>query len=319
MKLRPDYRRAFAAPVLVFCIFAVLRISGVIDTAYLTRENEYVAVILLELIIFLLPGTIYVSVTDTDIRTLRIKPVGIGHVFLIISAVLAISSCQILLSLASAGSQAPLSQSFDLYGIFISKNSGSAGSVIYNLIAYAILPAICEEFVFRSVLCHEYERYGSVTAIFMSSLFFAMIHFDLSMFPTYFVSGVILALTFYACRSVVASVFVHLLCNVLSLFNRAFMQTLYNLGGEKLFRFIIVSVFLLSMFLFCAECSRLYGTYSSRSLSSAYRDLPPDYSADDLPGIRFFNRHPRISAFFSCLFFPTALACYVFFIVAVLI
>ena len=47
---------ANTAPLLVLGIFVLLLVSRLIDTTLLNRENEYVAVIVLQLIIFLLPA-----------------------------------------------------------------------------------------------------------------------------------------------------------------------------------------------------------------------------------------------------------------------
>ena len=47
---------ANTAPLLVLAVFVLLYSSRLIDTALLTRENEYVAVIVLQLVIFLMPA-----------------------------------------------------------------------------------------------------------------------------------------------------------------------------------------------------------------------------------------------------------------------
>ena len=49
--------------------------------------------------------------------------------------------------------------------------------------AYAVLPALCEEFVYRGILCREYERGGVLRAVIVSALFFALLHFNLGYFP----------------------------------------------------------------------------------------------------------------------------------------
>ena len=59
------------------------------------------------------------------------------------------------------------------------------------LISFIALPAICEEFLFRSVLAAEYEKYGALCAALMTSIAFAMSHFSLILFPSYFFASVI--------------------------------------------------------------------------------------------------------------------------------
>ena len=51
---------ANTAPLLVLAVFLLLYSSRLIDTALLTRENEYVAVIVLQLVIFLMPSAFYI-------------------------------------------------------------------------------------------------------------------------------------------------------------------------------------------------------------------------------------------------------------------
>ena len=318
-----EYRRQLAAPLLVLAVFVLLRLSGLID-ARLTRENEYAAVILLQILVVMLPASVYLALTRNT-SGLRVRPFGVGHLLLILSAVLMIESGSILLNCLTGGYET-LSRSYDLWGIFVSKNSGGAAGAIYLILAYALLPAVCEEFVFRSILCREYERRSTVAAVLMPSLFFAMLHFDIRRFPAFFLAGVIFSVTMYSSRSVLASVAVHLCCNLLSLFSRTYMRTLWDLGGEKFFFFIVTAVFLLFGFLFFAEAARLYRNYSAGGYSDSYREmLPPPVTPSEIEGgradfsLQFAAAHPRIAATVSALLSPTALVCYIFFAAVLLL
>jgi len=318
-----EYRRQLTAPILVLAVFILLRLSGIIDSR-LTRENEYAAVILLEILIFLVPAAIYLALSKNT-TGLRLRPFGIGHLLLIVAAVLVIESGSILLNCLFGGYET-ISQSYDLWGIFISKNDGSASDILYLILAYAILPAISEEFVFRSILCREYEKRSTTAAILMPSLFFAMLHFDLSRFPSFFFAGVILALTMYSSRSVFAAVFVHMGCNLIALFSRSYLVTLYDLGGGGFFVFVMTVIFLLFGFIFFAEASRLYRNYTSGGYSDSYRKmLPPPVTIDEAeinradPTLVFASKHPRLAATISAFLSPTALICYIFFAVFIML
>ena len=276
--------------------------------------------IFMQIIIFIMPAAVYMALTGADLSSLRVRPVGVGHLLVLISACAVLASGSILINLYVTG-YGYLETKYDLYGVFISKNSGSTGDVIYHVLAYAALPALCEEYLFRGVLCPEYDREGSFTAVFMSSLFFALLHFDLRMFPAFFFAGIVLALTFYACRSLLASFIVHLVYNLFSLFGRTAIQTLYDLGGGELFRFICALLFLFFAFVFCGEAARLYGLYSSRNYSSAYRDRirRPPGDAQRGPLYELSEKYPRVSGFLKSLLHPAALACYVFYVIIILI
>ena len=77
-----EYRSHITAPLLVLAVFLLLRLSVYIDSK-LTRENEYAAVILLQLMIFVIPAVIYLALTRNTAAGLLIRPVGIGHLLLI--------------------------------------------------------------------------------------------------------------------------------------------------------------------------------------------------------------------------------------------
>ncbi|MBR3964661.1 MAG: CPBP family intramembrane metalloprotease [Clostridia bacterium] len=313
------HKRSITAPLAVLAVFLLLILTRFLEGELLTRENEYVAIIVLQLLIFMLPATIYIKLTAGNTSELRLAPFGLGHLLLIISAIVAISTGSLLIRYYTAGYSA-LSENYDLYGVFISKNDGGVGDTLYLILAYAALPAVCEETVFRGLLCAEYQHRSSFSAIFMSSLFFAMIHFDTENFLSLFFAGVVLALTLYATRSLLAPIVVHFCQNLLSVFGRPVIQTVYDLGGEKLFIFIATALALLFSFIFCSEAARLYRSYSRQNLPSDYRELD-SVPTPDTPTQwdEFAKRFPRVSATLGALFSPTALLCYVTYAIALFI
>lgn len=314
-----NHKRSITAPLAVLAVFLLLFLTRFLEGELLTRENEYVAIIVLQLLIFMLPATIYIKLTSGNASEMRLSPFGLGHLLLIISAIVTISTASLLIRYYTAGYSA-LSENYDLYGVFISKNDGGVGDTLYLILAYAALPAICEETVFRGLLCAEYQHRSSFSAIFMSSLFFAMIHFDTENFLSLFFAGVVLALTLYATRSLLAPIVVHFCQNLLSVFGRPVIQTVYDLGGEKLFIFIVTALALLFAFIFCSEAARLYRSYARQNLPSDYRELDVEESSAPLSQWdEFAKRFPRVSATLGALFSPTALLCYVTYAVALFI
>jgi hypothetical protein len=174
--------------------------------------------------------------------------------------------------------------------------------------AYAALPAICEEFIFRGILCREYEFGGVLRAILLSSLFFACLHFDLRNFVVYFFAGVILALAFYATRSLIGSMIVHFLYNLFGLFGQPYMNTLYSItGSSALFIFVLGTVFLLSAAIFCASAAKLYRTYLYHGLKADYRGKASKDGAD----IK--------NSYFAVIKDPFTIACFAVYIVALII
>ncbi len=312
---------ANTAPILVLAVFVLLLVSRVIDTALLTRENEYIAVIVLQLVIFLVPSAIYIRAFGKDITRFRFSLFGPGQLLLMISALISLTAGTILIDYVTVGASA-LGQSYDLWGIFISKNDEGAGNVIYLILAYAALPALCEEFVFRGLLIAEYEKRSTTAAVIMSSLMFALLHFDLARFPTYFFSGLLFASVLYATRSLFAVIVLHFCNNMIAIFGRPYMQTLAELGGDEFFMTLLCAIFLFFTALAASEAARLYRSYARFNISSDYREIDPPYPAigpDSSPLEELAYRYPRIAATVGSFFSFPALICYVVYTAAVFI
>lgn len=258
--------------LLVFSTYALLLFSKIVDLTLLNRENEYYTVVILQLMIFLLPGAIWCKYRGEGyVKRLRMRLPKPSSFLIILSGTLLMISGGLLLSVLLGGLES-LSQNFSLYDTFISKTDGSIPSNIYLLIAYAIIPAICEEFIFRGILCHEYETGGVARAVAFSSIFFAMLHFNPINIMTYLLSGIILALVLYATRSLFAAMITHLLYNIFGLFGQRYMNTLYKItGSETFFVFIVAFIFLLSAAIFCRQAAKLYKKHLYDGVSSNYR------------------------------------------------
>lgn len=312
---------ANTAPILVLAVFVLLFTTRFIDTALLTRDNEYVAVIVLQLVIFLLPAAFYIKALGLDFTRFRISIFGPGHLLLLISALISLTTGTMLIDHFVTGGES-LSASYDLWGVFISKNEGGAGNTLYLILAYAALPAFCEEFVFRGLLISEYEKRSTTSALLLSSLFFALLHFDIARFPTYFFAGLILALTLYASRSLLAVMVIHFCNNMIGIFGRPYLQTLAELGGDEFFMTLLIAVFLLFTGIFAADAARLYKNYARLALSSDYRNIDPPYppaTPDSSPLEEMTAKHPRIAATLGSIFSFPSLVCYIAYTAAVFI
>jgi membrane protease YdiL (CAAX protease family) len=165
-------------PMLVFATYALLLISKFIDLTLLNRDNEYMSVIILQMIIFLLPGALWCMVGgEKYVKSLRLSVPKIHTLLLIICASLAMISGGLLISIMGGGIDS-LSENFSLYDTFISKNDGSVPVSLYLILAYAVLPALCEEFVFRGVFLSYLKKYGIAFGVVASSILFGFAHSD---------------------------------------------------------------------------------------------------------------------------------------------
>ncbi len=294
--------------VVVLATYILLLLSKLIDITLINRENEYFGVVILQIMIFLLPGALWAMFSgERYVKHLRIKMLRPDGIPLVLAASLAMISGGLLISILFGGLDS-LSGSFSLYDTFISKDDGTVPTKLYLILAYAVLPAVCEEFVYRGILCHEYERGGVLRSIVFSSLFFGLLHFNLIHLPVYIFSGAVLAMTLYATRSILGCMLAHFLYNLFGLFGQPYMSALYNLtGSTNFFVFFVAAVFLISAAVFCGQAARLYKKYLYASLSAGYRYPVITDSAQ------------RRDSYLDVLKSPSALCCFAVYIIALII
>lgn len=258
--------------VVVLATYILLLASKFIDLTLLNRDNEYMSVIILQLMIFILPGALWCRFNgERYMARLRLKAFSPKAISLVVCATLAMFFGSVLLSIVCKGAQS-LSDNFTLYNTFVSRHNGTVGNTLYLLLAYAALPAICEEFVYRGILCCEYERGGVLRACIISSLFFALLHFNIRNFPVYLFCGIVLCLVLYATRSLLATITVHFFYNIFGLFGEPYLGRLYILSGDmRLLVIVSIASFLLFTTLFCMQASKLYRGYLRGGASSDYK------------------------------------------------
>lgn len=93
----------------------------------------------------------------------------------------------------------------------------SVPSFIVTLISLAVIPAICEELIFRAVLVNALKHKGELFAIIFSSIMFALFHFSLSqlIYPICF--GLILSIVYLRTKNILFPILLHFINNALTL------------------------------------------------------------------------------------------------------
>lgn len=265
-----------AHAVLALCTYLLLLFSRLIDTALLGRDSEYLSIVMLQVMIFLIPGVIFCKLRGANFtERLRLRLPRPSHILLLVASLIALISGTLLISIYTGGIET-LDQGFTLYDTFAAGGGSDFSEVAYLVLAYAVLPAICEEFVYRGVLCATLEERGLLPAILFSAVSFGMLHFELSHLPVYIFAGLLLCALMYATRSLLATVIVHFAFNLFGLFGQPALTQFYlYTGSTELFSFLLVVIFLLAAVLFCGEAGRIYRGYARGAQSAPYRvDLP---------------------------------------------
>ena len=111
--------------VVVLTTYILLLFSKIIDVTLLNRDNEYMSVVVLQMMIFLIPAALWCRFSgERYIRSLRIQMIKPNSIVIILASALLLMSGGVLVSLIFGGLES-LSENFSLYDTFISKDDGT--------------------------------------------------------------------------------------------------------------------------------------------------------------------------------------------------
>lgn len=255
-----------ASPALLLVVFICsLGLNLIPDSMLGTGGEVYIVTALLQLFIIALPAVIFSRLRGSSYtKKLRLRLPSPGHAAFMIFALF-------LMFFGSSGIN------YLMYTIF----PGSADSTAYDpsggftgglylVLTMGIIPAITEEFLFRGVIVADYESCGVPAAVFMSSLTFAMLHFSLVRLPVYLFCGLILAVVLYTTRSLFATMLVHMLNNVATIFFGDIVYRVVSSQGVTLFVISLIAITLLSAVLMLGQCEKIYTGYGVLNADSSY-------------------------------------------------
>ena len=262
----------FAAPFLMIVVLALFGASSLLETETpAVGGNPYLTLTVVQLIVYALPSVFFCRMRGKGYtKRLRMRFFSPRHLFLLFFALLAMLAGSALLNL--------LMVSLFPEGDFSGASGGYAAAsgdvlrMLYVVLAFCILPALLEEFLFRGIMAAEYESVSVPCAVCMSALLFAMMHLSFVRLPAYFFSGVILALTMYATRSVFASMLVHAANNVAALWLERYFYTAAAETGDQgvLLIFVLLCVLFVSLILFAMSAQRIYTGYGVTNTPSPH-------------------------------------------------
>lgn len=255
-------------PILCLVIYAL--IFGV---SYIKLKGDYsissfLVVFVLQISVFVLPSVTYMRIKGPiKYKELGVRPFGLSSVLFVICASIFMFCAAVLTSFSSRGVA-------DAYYADITEIT--IPGIIYVVVIYCILPAITEEIAFRSVIYGEYRKHGVFGAVLLSSVLFSLMHFSLSSFFTYFICGVTLALVYEVTKSVFASMLVHFLYNVMSVFSSKILTEAANKSGNLIpFVFVFVSVMLLFLFFSLSRAQKILEFDAAKIPEAENEQFPP--------------------------------------------
>ena len=106
--------------------------------------------------------------------------------------------------------------------------------LILQFITIALVPAFCEEFLFRGVILSNLMPYGRSTAIVISSLLFGLMHGNFYQFLYTTVAGLVLGFIYVKTGSIWCSTLMHMLNNSISILQTAVLDRFNDEYAETL-------------------------------------------------------------------------------------
>lgn len=180
-------------------LYPVYKTLGLVDLRFQLLLNHTV--------LFLIPATIYIIVTKSNIKeTFRLNKLYIKDFFMIV--VLAFI-CQPIMAFFSV-----------VTGLFFPNNVGALITTmtqktpyIIMLLLVAVMPAITEEVTIRGVVLSGYDKKNKFIAALITGVMFGVFHLDAQQFLYAAVLGFILAYVVRITNSIFASVVMHFIIN----------------------------------------------------------------------------------------------------------
>lgn len=266
--------KSYSAPALLILVFLLTAAIEILPASYTGLDkNPYLAACVLQIFIFIIPGIIYCRLTGGNIKTrLRLSLPGARSIMFSVFA----SSAMIF---GNAGLNFLMNRllpaAYESRGVSVYQEGAAASGGMLAVLALSVVPAISEELLFRGVILSEYESYGTASAVILSTLTFAMVHFSterlIAYMPSYIYSGLILVFAAYVSRSVITSVIIHIIYNIFTLFFESTVYKIVNRQGIVIFCFAVVVFTLLSLIMMTGEAQRIYAHYGNTGTPSDYR------------------------------------------------
>ena len=266
----PEIRNNLKSPVvtvpfLAAAVMIILRLCGRFVIGNMGEsENPLLTVSVIQLVVFILPCILYYLLKgrrlETDPFFYMVRP---GHIiFVLVSALVLL--CGTLL--IKYGQFVLFDEMYSTDGIVDTVITGEENYTGAGLIiAYVVIPAITEELFYRGIIISEYRPYGSANAVLISALCFAFMHFSFENFLFYFFSGIILGMVVVVTRSLFASVLLHMLSNLLSLYGSDnFLRITIQKSGEYFMGFLLVALFGISLAILLSRLEQVYQNYAEK-------------------------------------------------------
>ena len=303
------FKQTLAVPILLAGVFLLTVLFSLLPPEAIgVDENPYLSVVIIQLVIFAIPSLIFCSLRGGGEYTSKLRvrfPKPSTILLMVCALVLMICGGGVIDYFMSMADPAGMAESSSAeYASFAVKADVFNG--VYLVLAFAILPAVTEEFLFRGIVLHEYSTSNIACSVIFSAVCFAMCHFSLVRFPSLLFCGLVLGAVTYATRSVIAPMIVHGAYNVVVLFLEEYILHIAQKNNISGILLVIIMAFLAltATALAAFEASSLYRVYSEEN-----------YPSDHVPK----KKTNLFKSLADAVFSPTFLSLAVIYIIMVLV
>lgn len=116
------------------------------------------------------------------------------------------------------------------------------GWFVLNVLLLAVLPAICEELIFRGIIFGGMREMGETSAVFFSAFLFALFHGNASQTVYQFILGIVLCYIFIITKNLLCSMILHFTNNFVVLLINYILRDHPALAIEYNATFIIFAI-----------------------------------------------------------------------------
>ena len=151
-------KASLSSPFFVLIIYILALASGFLQSKLLESENNiYLSVIILQILIFIIPAIVFCRLKGVGYSMkLNIKLFSPGKLGCVIMSALVLICGSVLIRFAQIYVGGLDAFSFSMFDSYLA--SASSGNFLFTAMAFVVMLAITEEFVFRGVLLTEYNE-----------------------------------------------------------------------------------------------------------------------------------------------------------------
>lgn len=194
--------------IVFFFYFGMFAISGL---------EYYRKAVIGEFVFLLLPALLFVElgVTRNKREFLRLNKVTLSNCILIIMIIMFSLP---LFGFINSVVYYIFSLIFGAIEVYSVPSPAGFRELLLSLIALALVPAVCEEFLFRGVMQGIFRRHGHIFAVLFSAGLFSLLHLDIQRVIGIWLLGSLIGYIVYRANSLYAGIIAHFAYNALTVF-----------------------------------------------------------------------------------------------------